>query len=74
MTDELSIGLTKLLRKARMADDVDFLREGMRAFSEAVMELEVTQHVGAERHAHRDTHGAAQWLSGTALGHAGRHD
>jgi transposase-like protein len=51
MTDQLSIGLTKLLRKAQMADDVDFLREGMRVFSEAVMELEVTAHVGAERHA-----------------------
>ena len=51
MTDPLSIGLTKLLRKAQMAGDVDFLREGMRVFSEAVMELEVTQHVGAERHA-----------------------
>jgi transposase-like protein len=50
MTDELSIGLTKLLRKAQMADDVDFLREGMRVFSQALMELEVTQHVGAERH------------------------
>ncbi len=51
MTDTLSIGLTKLLRKAQMADDGDFLREGMRVFSEAVMELEVTQHLGAERHA-----------------------
>jgi len=51
MTDPLSIGLTKLLRKAQMEADVDFLREGMRVFSEAVMELEVTQHIGAERHA-----------------------
>ncbi len=51
MTEALSIGLTKLLRKAQMAEDVDFLREGMRVFSEAVMELEVTAHVGAERHA-----------------------
>ncbi len=55
MTDTLSIGLTKLLRKAQMADDGDFLREGMRVFSEAVMELEVTQHVGAERHARTET-------------------
>ena len=51
MTDELSIGLTKLLRKAAMAHDADFLREGVRVFSQALMELEVTQHVGAERHA-----------------------
>ncbi len=55
MTDQLSIGLTKLLRKAQMAEDVDFLREGMRVFSEAVMEREVTQHVGAERHARTET-------------------
>jgi transposase-like protein len=55
MTDTLSIGLTKLLRKAQMTDNVDFLREGMRVFSEAVMELEVTQHVGAERHARAET-------------------
>ena len=51
MTDALSIGLTKLLRKAEMDGDVDFLREGMHVFSQAVMELEVTQHLGAERHA-----------------------
>jgi len=51
MTDSLSIGLTKLLRKAAMDNDVDFLREGVRVFSEALMEHEVTAHVGAERHA-----------------------
>jgi len=50
MTDTLSIGLTKLLRKAAMDGDVDFLREGVRVFSQAVMELEVTEHLGAERH------------------------
>ncbi len=55
MTDTLSIGLTKLLRKAQMAEDGDFLREGMRVFSEAVMEREVTQHIGAERHARTET-------------------
>ncbi len=51
MTDQVSIGLTNLLRKAELDGDVDFLREGVRVFSEALMELEVTQHVGAERHA-----------------------
>jgi transposase-like protein len=55
MTDTLSIGLTKLLRKAQMTDDVDFLREGMRVFSEAVMDLEVTRHIGAERHERVET-------------------
>ena len=51
MTDELSIGLMQLLRKAEVDGDVDFLREGVRVFSQALMEVEVTQHVGAERHA-----------------------
>ncbi len=51
MTDALRIGLMELLRKAQMEDNADFLREGMRVFAEAVMELEVTQHLGAERHA-----------------------
>jgi hypothetical protein len=51
MTDPLSIGLTKLLRKATLDGDIDFLREGVRVVSQALMELEVTQHVGAKRHA-----------------------
>ncbi len=51
MTDELRIALSALLRKAQMEEDVDFLREGMRVFAQVVMELEVTQQVGAERHA-----------------------
>jgi len=55
LTDSLRIGLTELLRKAQMEEDADFLREGMRVFAQAVMELEVTQHVGAERHARTDT-------------------
>jgi len=40
----------ELLRKAEMDQDVDFLREGVRALSQAVMEVEVSQHLGAERH------------------------
>jgi transposase-like protein len=51
MTDPLSIGLSRLLRKAELDGDVDFLREGVRVFSQALMELEVTAHLGAERHA-----------------------
>jgi transposase-like protein len=50
MADELRIALDGLLRKARFDGDVDFLREGVRVLSEALMELEVTRHVGAERH------------------------
>jgi putative transposase len=51
MADELRMALTELLRKAEVDGDADFLRDGVRALSEALMELEVTRHVGAERHA-----------------------
>ena len=50
MADEMRMALEALLRKAHVEQDVDFLREGARVFSEALMELEVTWHVGAERH------------------------
>jgi putative transposase len=50
MADEMRMALERLLRKADLERDVDFLREGARVFSEALMELEVTRHVGAERH------------------------
>ena len=50
MTDELRIGLWELLRKARMDGDADFLKEGVRVLSQALMELEVEEHVGAGRH------------------------
>src|SRR3954469_3493893 len=50
MADEMRMALETLLRKAQMEHDADFLRDGMRGLSEALMELEVTRHVGAERH------------------------
>jgi transposase-like protein len=50
MADELRMALAELLRKAELDHDVDFLREGVRVLSQALMELEVSQHVGAERH------------------------
>jgi putative transposase len=53
MADEMRMALETLLRKADVAQDVDFLREGARVFSEALMELEVTRHIGAERHERR---------------------
>ena len=46
MANEVSMALDELLRKVQVSDDVDFLREGVRALAEALMELEVTQHVG----------------------------
>ena len=50
MADELRIGLSELLRKAMIEQDADFLKEGVRVLSQALMELEVEEHVGAGRH------------------------
>ncbi len=48
MADELRIGLQELLRKARMEHDADLLKEGVRVLSsQALMEMEVQEHVGA---------------------------
>ena len=49
MADELRMALTELLRKAD-AGDAEFLREGVRTLAQALMELELTQHLGAERY------------------------
>lgn len=48
MTD-FRIALDELLRKTGV-DDLDFLREGVRVLSQALMELEVSQKIRAERH------------------------
>lgn len=50
VAEELSMALAELLRKAEVDRDGDFLRDGVRVLSQALMELEVTQHLGAERH------------------------
>lgn len=50
MAEDLRMALGELLRKAELDGDADFLREGVRVLTQALMELEVTQHVGAERH------------------------
>ena len=50
MADEYRMALEALLRKAEMEGDADFLREGVRVMGQALMELEVAQHLGAERH------------------------
>jgi putative transposase len=39
-----------LLRKAQMEGDAEFLKEGVRALSQALMEMEVEEHIGAARH------------------------
>lgn len=50
MADTPSMALDELLRKAQMSEDVDFLRDGVRMLAEALMEVEVAQHVGAGRY------------------------
>ncbi len=50
MADELRMALDDLLRKALGEQDIDFLKEGMRVLAQALMELEVTHHLGAERY------------------------
>jgi putative transposase len=50
MADTASMALGELLRKAQMRDDVDCLREGIRVLAQALMEVEVTQHVAAGRY------------------------
>jgi len=52
MADALSMALTELLRKAEAEPDLDTLREGVRVLTQALMELEVAQHLGAERVRH----------------------
>jgi len=49
MADELRIGLAELCN-AKMDQDADFLKEGVRVLSQALMEMEVEEHVGASRH------------------------
>lgn len=50
MADEVRMALLELLRKAELDQDADFLRDGVQTLAQALMELEVSQHVGAERH------------------------
>jgi putative transposase len=45
-----------VLHKAQVAGDVDFLREGVRVLSQTLMELEVSLHLGAERHERTESH------------------
>lgn len=50
MAADVRMALEELLRKAEVGGDVDFLREGVRVMAQALMELEVSQQLGAERH------------------------
>jgi putative transposase len=50
MADTVSMALAELVRKAEQDGDVDFLREGVRVLSQALMEVEVSQQLGADRY------------------------
>jgi transposase-like protein len=49
MADELRMALAEVLRKAGV-EHADFLREGVRVLAQELMEMELEQHLGAERH------------------------
>jgi putative transposase len=49
MADELRMALAEVLRKAGI-EEADFLREGVRVLAQELMELELVEHIGAERH------------------------
>jgi transposase-like protein len=68
MADDLRMALTNLLRKAEMAGDVDFLRDGVRILGQTLMDLEVSQHLRAEKNertperaGHRNGYRSRQW-------------
>ena len=49
MADELRMALAEVLRKAGV-EEADFLREGVRVLAQELMEMELAEHIGAERH------------------------
>ena len=49
MAEELRMAIVEVLRKAGV-EQADFLREGVRVLAQELMELEVGQQLGAERH------------------------
>jgi putative transposase len=50
MADGMRMALAELLRKAEAEPGLDVLRDGVRVLAEALMALEVEQHVGARWH------------------------
>ncbi len=68
MADDVRMALAELLRKAEADPGLDVVREGVRVLAEAVMDLEVEQHLGASRHersperdGHRNGYRERQW-------------
>jgi len=51
---EPTLALLEYLRKAGVDMDADFLREGIQLLTKMLMELEVSQQIGAERYQRSD--------------------
>ena len=51
---EATIAFLEYLRNIGKEQDADFLREGIRVLTQTLMELEVSQHIGAERYERSD--------------------
>jgi len=67
------VSLLDLLRKAGMDGDMDFLRESVEVLAQAVIELEASERIGAEKHERtpeRTTHryGYREWPWDTGVG------
>jgi transposase-like protein len=50
MTENVTMTLLKHLRKLGVEDDADFLREGLQVLMQALIELEVSEQIGAGRY------------------------
>ena len=50
MADDLRMGLERLLHKAQLDGDIDFLREGAQLLAQELLDIEMTEHVGARPH------------------------
>lgn len=68
MADTLRIELLELLRKSEVDPGTDFLREGVKALAQALMEAEVEERLGAGRHertprrqGHRNGYREREW-------------
>ncbi len=52
---EISMALLELLRKHGLENDIDILREGVRLLSQRIMELKVSEQLGAGRYERKES-------------------
>ena len=70
MADALRLARQGLLGTTDLDGDADVVREGVRVRAQAVMDREVSQHVGAGRHEGSPERTGQRTGSGTGVGHA----